>query len=177
MLLNWSCSTCLTYPQWDHPAGKSSKARKAPITLDFIFDAVMSNGMSLSLEDGWWYNCDGGAAWSIKMVNEPHYTLEITILSAAEAEHDTSKVSELDKNQKGYQRSLMSSAILPHQMPLATLWQVRQEPEHLIRENSPTRLQQELRRLWMQFCHQKIYRALLSWQKKAWKTCQKNLTL
>lgn len=88
-------------PSTRPPAGKSSKTRKAPVTLDFVIDAVMSNGMSLSQEDGRWYDRDGGAAWSIDIVNEPHYTLEFTILSAAEVEHDTSKAMELDEKSKG----------------------------------------------------------------------------
>jgi symplekin len=83
------------------PVGKSAKARKTPITLDFVIDAVMSNGASLSQEDGQWYDRDGGAAWSIDMMDEPHYALESTIMAAAEVEHDESKAMELDEKSKG----------------------------------------------------------------------------
>lgn len=79
------------------PAGKGAKARKVPITLDYVVDAVMSNGASLSQEDGHWYDRDGGRAWSMEMATEPSYELEPSIRLAGEVEHNKGKTAELDE--------------------------------------------------------------------------------
>ena len=87
------------------PASKNAKARKVPVTLDYVVDAVMSNGASLSHEDGQWYDRDGGRAWSMEMAEETSFELEQSIRLAAEVEHDKSKAAELDeKSKKGFYR-------------------------------------------------------------------------
>ncbi len=43
---------------------KSMSKRKTPYTLDFLVDAIMTNGASLIQEEGRWYSRDGGTAWS-----------------------------------------------------------------------------------------------------------------
>lgn len=47
------------------PVG-SSKKRKQPIDLEFVVDAVVSNGASLSMEENHWYDRDGGDGWTIE---------------------------------------------------------------------------------------------------------------
>lgn len=53
------------------PASSSSTKRKTgassttpPVLLDFVIDAVMTNGASLAQEEGRWYSRDGGNAWT-----------------------------------------------------------------------------------------------------------------
>lgn len=46
------------------PAAASSSKRKSPVSLDFIIDAILTNGASLIQEEGRWYSRDGGSAWS-----------------------------------------------------------------------------------------------------------------
>jgi symplekin len=82
------------------PAPKNAKERKVPVTLDYVIDAVMSNGASLSHEDGQWYDRDGGRAWSMEMAEETRFELEQSIRLAAEVEHDKSKAAELDEKSK-----------------------------------------------------------------------------
>lgn len=45
----------------------AARARKAPVTLDFVIDAIMTAGASLSQEEGRWYDRDGGAAWDVDL--------------------------------------------------------------------------------------------------------------
>lgn len=49
------------------PSGETTKARKVPVSLEFFVDAIMTNGASLSQEEGKWYERDGGNAWEIDM--------------------------------------------------------------------------------------------------------------
>lgn len=44
------------------PVGASAN-RKRPVDLDFVVDAVMTNGASLSIDENHWYDRDGGDAW------------------------------------------------------------------------------------------------------------------
>lgn len=47
-------------------APQQSAARKGPeVTLDFVIDAIMTNGLSLHQEEGLWYERDGGNAWEV----------------------------------------------------------------------------------------------------------------
>ena len=48
------------------PPVASSKQRKEPIDLDFVVDAVLSNGASLKKEENHWYDRDGGDNWAIE---------------------------------------------------------------------------------------------------------------
>lgn len=48
------------------PSKASSAAKRKstePITLDFVVDAIITNGASLAQEEGRWYSRDGGTAW------------------------------------------------------------------------------------------------------------------
>jgi len=50
--------------------GSSSVTRKKPINLDFVVDAVMTNGASLVADESRWYDRNGGAAWSMTVTSE-----------------------------------------------------------------------------------------------------------
>lgn len=69
----------LTHLPKKHPgAGQlsaTSKSRKTPITLDFVVDAIMTNGASLIQEEGRWYDRDGGSTWSIDLKSDCTYEL------------------------------------------------------------------------------------------------------
>eukprot|EP00980_Cylindrotheca_fusiformis_P011641 scaffold2751_cov131-Cylindrotheca_fusiformis.AAC.8 len=59
----------------------SSSKRKTPATLDFVIDAVMTNGASLVQEEGRWYSRDGGSAWSTSIDGESSYELSSKLLA------------------------------------------------------------------------------------------------
>ena len=42
----------------------ASKVRSTPVSLNFVIDAIMTNGASLVQEEGKWYARDGGSAWN-----------------------------------------------------------------------------------------------------------------
>ena len=58
----------LTHLPSKRPSSGSSKRKTStPATLDFVVDAVMTNGASLAMEEGRWYSRDGGSAWDVHM--------------------------------------------------------------------------------------------------------------
>ena len=71
----------LTHLPAKRPTAASSKSssgtkRKStePITLDFVVDAIITNGASLAQEEGRWYSRDGGSAW----IANPDGTYELS---------------------------------------------------------------------------------------------------
>lgn len=74
------------------------KSRKQAISLEYVVDAVMTNGASLSQDEGRWYDRDGGTAWLVDIVRENHYDLDPKTLLAAESEHSvaTDKSADMD---------------------------------------------------------------------------------
>ena len=78
------------------PAAASSK-RKTPISLDFVVDAVMTNGASLTQEEGRWYTRDGGSAWS--MQSDGRYELSSKLLAAATDPKKEDEHAKLYRNQ------------------------------------------------------------------------------
>ena len=71
----------LTHLPAKRPTAGSSKSssgtkRKStePITLDFVVDAIITNGASLAQEEGRWYSRDGGSAW----IANPDGTYELS---------------------------------------------------------------------------------------------------
>lgn len=48
------------------PPVASTTHRKHPVDLDFVVDAVLSNGASLSIDENHWYDRDGGDAWEME---------------------------------------------------------------------------------------------------------------
>ena len=62
---------------------KNSSKMKTPFTLDFLVDAIMTNGASLIQEEGRWYSRDGGTAWSTMTLEndgERKYKLNVNIV-------------------------------------------------------------------------------------------------
>lgn len=97
------------------PSGGAAKNRKRPMTFDYVVDAVMTNGASLSEEDGQWYERDGGSAWTVDLSIDRKYQLEGKTLLAGEIEHDKDKASQLDANSaenmpKVFQRQCQTAA-------------------------------------------------------------------
>jgi len=80
----------------------SSKKRKRPITLEYVVDAVMTNGASLSQDEEQWYKRDGGTAWSVELGSETRYQLDPKTLKAAKSGHSVSKEkgSKAEEQQK-----------------------------------------------------------------------------
>mmetsp|Transcript_18647 Transcript_18647/g.40362 ORF Transcript_18647/g.40362 Transcript_18647/m.40362 type:complete len:1419 (+) Transcript_18647:149-4405(+) len=48
------------------PPVAASTQRKHPMDLDFVMDAVITNGASLSIDENHWYDRDGGDAWMME---------------------------------------------------------------------------------------------------------------
>ena len=69
----------------------SSKRNKSavPISLDFVVDAIITNGASLAQEEGRWYSRDGGNAWKTRP--DGVYELSSKLLMAASAASDDEK--------------------------------------------------------------------------------------
>ena len=63
------------------PPGAASKNRRVPVTLDFVIDAIMTNGASLAQEEGRWYDRDGGDTWSVHLENDHKYEISDKFLS------------------------------------------------------------------------------------------------
>ncbi|CAB9516080.1 Symplekin [Seminavis robusta] len=57
------------------PTSTGSKNRNVPVNLDFLVDAILTNGASLAQEEGRWYDRDGGAAWELKGDNDHKFEL------------------------------------------------------------------------------------------------------
>jgi len=63
---------------------KGVSKKKIPFTLDFLVDAIMTNGSSLIQEEGRWYSRDGGTSWLTSTSgneNEMVYELNEKLLS------------------------------------------------------------------------------------------------
>ena len=86
----------------------SSSKRKVPVTLDFVVDAVMTNGASLTQGgEGRWYSRDGGSAWSTHFDSEPRYQLSEKLLASTadeEAQETKPKLegSAIEEQKKMY---------------------------------------------------------------------------
>lgn len=64
------------------PGASGAKARKAPMTLDFIVDAIITNGASLAQEEGRWYDRDGGDAWTFNAEAKEKFELSSKFLDS-----------------------------------------------------------------------------------------------
>jgi len=61
-------------------ATASTSKKKTSFTLDFLVDAIMTNGASLIQEEGRWYSRDGGSAWSTSSLeNEGERKFELNV--------------------------------------------------------------------------------------------------
>lgn len=85
-----------------HPSAaqkpQATKSRKAPISLDYVVDAVMTNGASLMQEDGRWYDRDGGTAWNIDTKSTRCYQLAPRLLEAIGHKNEHTQVKLEDKD-------------------------------------------------------------------------------
>ena len=105
----------LTHLPSSRPTG-TARPRKIPVTLDFLVDAIMTNGASLSQEDGRWYDRDGGTAWEIDLEAtknrfRPSEKLMESIQSLQESENDKEEENEpLLKRQKLYKEQCLLAA-------------------------------------------------------------------
>ena len=78
--------------------------RKHPIDLDFVVDAVITNGTSLSIDENHWYDRDGGDAWIMDegKVGEDGrtsftFTLNNNVLKAAEKMTQGSEMNDSER--------------------------------------------------------------------------------
>lgn len=72
-------------------AAAASNKRKAPVTLDFVIDAIMTNGASLTQEEGRWYSRDGGSAWTSENGNYEISSNLLSVLGTNVAKENKSK--------------------------------------------------------------------------------------
>lgn len=69
---------------------QTAKASKIAMTLDSIVDAVMTNGASLSHEEGQWYERDGSSAWTIELQGtEVRYAFDGLIQKSIESKAES----------------------------------------------------------------------------------------
>jgi symplekin len=73
------------------PAATSSSSAKGkttvPISLDFVVDAINTNGASLAQEEGRWYSRDGGNAWTANP-DDGTYELSSKLLAVTTSDAD-----------------------------------------------------------------------------------------
>jgi symplekin len=80
------------------PSKSSSGTKRKsaePITLDFVVDAIITNGASLAQEEGRWYARDGGSAWTANP--DGTYELSSTLLEVAAEESPRKKPRQESK--------------------------------------------------------------------------------
>lgn len=84
----------------------AASSRKHPINLDFVVDAVLTNGTSLSIDENHWYDRDGGDAWIMEEgeVGKDSrraltFTMNSKVFAAAEK---TTHGAELKDSEKAY---------------------------------------------------------------------------
>ena len=108
------------------PPVASSAQRKRPIDLDFVMDAVITNGASLSIDENHWYDRDGGDAWVLEEGDEGDdgrraltYTMNGKVLKAAEKTTKGENLADPEKAfgeqsnvaaSKAFSRVLMASS-------------------------------------------------------------------
>jgi len=108
------------------PAVSSNTQRKHPIDLDFVVDAVVTNGASLSIDENHWYDRDGGDAWMMEEGDVGKdgrraltFTLNNNVLVAAEKMTQGAELNESEKAfveqskvaaSKAFSRVLLSSS-------------------------------------------------------------------
>ena len=69
-----------------HPSAtmSSGSTDKASISLDFVVDAVMTNGASLLRDEGRWYDRNGGGAWTIDFTGKENFQISPAFSDALE---------------------------------------------------------------------------------------------
>jgi symplekin len=72
---------------------------ETPITLDFIVDAIMTNGGSLLRDEGRWYDRNGGTAWLLDVSRKELYVPGPSLLDSLETINSSKKETDrLDEN-------------------------------------------------------------------------------
>ena len=108
------------------PTVLANTQRKHPINLDFVVDAVITNGASLSTDENHWYDRDGGDAWIMEEgeVGEDGrraltFTMNSNVIKAAEKATQGAALTESEKTfveqskvaaSKAFSRVLLSSS-------------------------------------------------------------------
>jgi symplekin len=78
----------------------STKSRKVPVSLDFVVDAIMTNGNSLIQEEGRWYERDGGMAWDFDLSSPNHFQPSAKFLETMQLVKKSEKEVESEADKK-----------------------------------------------------------------------------
>ncbi|KAG7353532.1 symplekin tight junction domain containing protein [Nitzschia inconspicua] len=91
----------LKYLPSKRPGSATSSKKKSPMTLDFFVDAIMTNGASLTQEEGRWYSRDGGTAWKVHVDDqESRFTLSSNLIRVEKSdEGEKRKDVKLDQKE------------------------------------------------------------------------------
>ena len=105
-----------------HPSTTMSavSADKAKITLDFVIDAVMTNGASLLRDEGRWYDRNGGGAWTIDFTSKENFKISPSLLDALETVN-----SDMEKNVAGSENIVKRNELFVSQSQVAASAAVR----------------------------------------------------
>ena len=82
------------------PPVAAKAQRKHPVDLDFVVDAVISNGESLTIDENHWYDRDGGDAWMMEEDEDGEltFTMNSKVLEAAEkSKEEGAKLKDTEK--------------------------------------------------------------------------------
>ena len=91
-------------------ASKNIAKKKTPFTLDFLVDAIMTNGASLIQEEGRWYSRDGGTAWStIPLENDDERTYKLNVKLLGGNNVAAAETSKDGKSAKTDQRKMFNN--------------------------------------------------------------------
>ena len=105
----------LTHLPSARPSG-AARQRKVPVTLEFVMDAILTNGASLTQEEGRWYDRDGGMAWEVESesTNErfkpSEKFLETIQLNRSDRENTEAENEPLSKRRKLYEEQCLTAA-------------------------------------------------------------------
>jgi symplekin len=102
----------LTHLPSKRPSSTANKQRKVPITLDFVIDAVLTNGACLVQEEGRWYERDGGLAWTYDPSSEHIFQLSAKTKETMDvfaSQRDTTE-EPVQKRRKLYQEQCEAAA-------------------------------------------------------------------
>jgi symplekin len=72
----------------------ATKPRVTPVSLQYVIDAITSQGASLVQEEGRWYDRDGGTAWSIDISSDQNYEVTPKLVEALLLEKTFKNVKE-----------------------------------------------------------------------------------
>jgi symplekin len=77
----------------------SSVSTKAQVSLDYLIDAIMTNGASLLRDEGRWYDRNGGGAWIVDFQSKENFKVSPSLFEALESINGSSiKKESIDEN-------------------------------------------------------------------------------